>query len=569
MILKASQRMGAADLATHLMNGVDNELVEVAEVRGTVAQDLQSAFAEYEAAAAGTRCKEPLYSLSLSPPVRIDRAAYFAALDRIEQKLGLSGQPRAVVFHIKDGREHCHAVWSRIHVEDGRLKAIQMSHDHARLMDLSVGFFRELEVPLPDGLTQWADRNPERFTRPGQDFTRAEKEQSAATGETVAERRKAITDAFRGSDSSEAFVAALEAAGYTVAIGDKRAFVVLDRNAQIFSLARQVEGATTRDVKAKLAGIAGVPDVQKAKAILSARAQARLDRVMTAANAETDNKRRELDKRQRLDALVVFLRRVRQLRRDAEERLVLKAKHKAEMDELARSRDSRLRKALSRVPGVGAIIRYFEQRTDLDMLERQRREREALERRQKITLLRHDRTESHIAKVHHREALALGRQELCKEMRKTMLEHRQALKEGRISASFGIDKKPADMSDLEWIARGQRRGADDAERRRRVERNQERLLEGRTEHVEALKDSDELLASNPTIRAYRENAADMLRRSQPAGRTSQGPDDSLGSALFRATDTLSEHQNDVPETDRQRPPPTRPSPDNPSKGKPH
>jgi len=569
MILKGAQRAGAADLATHLMNGVDNEIVEVAEVRGAVAQDLLGAFAEFEAAAAGTRCKEALYSLSVNPPVRIDRAAYFEALDRIEQRLGLTGQPRAVVFHVKDGREHCHAVWSRIQTDGDRLKAIPMSHDHARLMDLSVGFFRELEVPLPFGLEAWVAKNPERFTRPGQDFTRAEKEQSAATGETVAERRKAITEAFRGSDSAATFAAALEAAGYVLAKGDKRGFVVVDQNAQVFSLARQIDGATTRDVKAKLAGIAGVPDVQKAKAILKERAQARLDRVMTAAKAQIETKTRELDKRQRLDALIVFLRRVRQLREHAEERLALKAKHKAEMDELARSRDGRLRKALAKVPGLGAIIRYFEQRTDLELLERQRREREALERRQKIILQRHVHTEAKIDKIHRREALALGRRELCKEMRKAMLEHRLALREGRISASFGMDKKPADMSDLEWVARSRRRDADDAERARRADRNNARLKEGRNEHVDALTDSDALLATNPTVRAYRENAADMLARAHAAGRASKGPDDGLGAALFRAADALPEHQNNVSETDRQRPPPARPSPDNPSKGKPN
>ena len=32
---------------------------------------------------------------------------------RTEQALGLADQPRAVVFHVKEGREHCHVVWSR------------------------------------------------------------------------------------------------------------------------------------------------------------------------------------------------------------------------------------------------------------------------------------------------------------------------------------------------------------------------------------------------------------------------------------------------------------------------
>ena len=64
MILKGSQRAGGSDLATHLMNSFDNELVEIAELYGTVAGDLHGAFAEMEAVAAGTRAENYLYSLS-------------------------------------------------------------------------------------------------------------------------------------------------------------------------------------------------------------------------------------------------------------------------------------------------------------------------------------------------------------------------------------------------------------------------------------------------------------------------------------------------------------------------
>lgn len=98
MILKGNARGGGADLALHLMNAFDNERVEVGQVRGTVAEDLHGAFGEYEALAAGTRCRRPLYSLSINPSAPLSPERYFAAIDRIEKGLGLSGQPRAVVF---------------------------------------------------------------------------------------------------------------------------------------------------------------------------------------------------------------------------------------------------------------------------------------------------------------------------------------------------------------------------------------------------------------------------------------------------------------------------------------
>ena len=67
MILKGNQRGGGQQLAVHLLNSFDNERVEVAEVRGAVAQDLSGAFAEWAAEARGTKCRKNLYSLSLNP----------------------------------------------------------------------------------------------------------------------------------------------------------------------------------------------------------------------------------------------------------------------------------------------------------------------------------------------------------------------------------------------------------------------------------------------------------------------------------------------------------------------
>ncbi len=64
----------------------------------------------------GTRCTQYLFLLSLNPPEasRLPEAAFEEAVDRIEQSLGLAGQPRAIVLHEKDGWRHAHCVWSRI-----------------------------------------------------------------------------------------------------------------------------------------------------------------------------------------------------------------------------------------------------------------------------------------------------------------------------------------------------------------------------------------------------------------------------------------------------------------------
>ena len=128
MILVGNQRGGARDLAQHLMK-TENERVEVAELRGFVAEDLDGAFQESYAISRATQCKQHLFSLSLNPPkgAEVSNAQFMDAVTRAESKLGLSGQPRAVVFHEKRGddgelRRHAHAVWSRIDVDD--MKAV-------------------------------------------------------------------------------------------------------------------------------------------------------------------------------------------------------------------------------------------------------------------------------------------------------------------------------------------------------------------------------------------------------------------------------------------------------------
>lgn len=109
MILKASERGDAPQLARYLLAIRDNDHVELHDVRGFASEDLGEAFNEADAIASGTRCKNYRFSMSLNPPqgenVSID--AFEQAIAEIERKLGL-------VFHEKDGRRHAHVVWSRI-----------------------------------------------------------------------------------------------------------------------------------------------------------------------------------------------------------------------------------------------------------------------------------------------------------------------------------------------------------------------------------------------------------------------------------------------------------------------
>jgi len=141
MILKASQRGGGAQLAHHLLRTDENDHVQIHEIPGFVASDLHGVFKEAHAISRGTRCRQFLFSLSLSPPEResVPVEVFEGAIKAVEDKIGLSGQPRAIVFHEKEGRRHAHCVWSRI--DAGSMKAINLPHFKWKLQDIPSALF--------------------------------------------------------------------------------------------------------------------------------------------------------------------------------------------------------------------------------------------------------------------------------------------------------------------------------------------------------------------------------------------------------------------------------------------
>lgn len=154
MILTGSQHDSGQELATQLLNADNNQRVEILSLRGCIAQDLHGAFEEWYAQSKRTKCLKYLYSLSIIPDRAqggISRAQYFDLVGRIEEKLGLSRQPRAVVLHVhNDGREHWYIVWSRI--DTAKSQAVNFSHDRQKLRRVAQEFALDYGITLPSGM---------------------------------------------------------------------------------------------------------------------------------------------------------------------------------------------------------------------------------------------------------------------------------------------------------------------------------------------------------------------------------------------------------------------------------
>ncbi|MEM9030141.1 MAG: AAA family ATPase [Pseudomonadota bacterium] len=253
MILEGNERGFGAELARHLMNARDNDHVTVHTVRGFVAEDLHGAFAEAEAISRGTKCQKYLFSMSLNPPpsesVSVDQ--FEAAIAQTEAKLGLAGQPRAVVFHEKDGRRHAHAVWSRIDAE--RMTAINLSHYKRKLTALSHDLYLEHGWRMPDGLRDHAQRDPSNTSR-------QETQQAKRLGRDRAETKAMFRACWEGSDSRAAFAAALKDQGFLLARGERRGFVAVDGDGKVWSLSRWC-GVKPREMRARLGPEAELPSV--------------------------------------------------------------------------------------------------------------------------------------------------------------------------------------------------------------------------------------------------------------------------------------------------------------------
>lgn len=257
MILKASQRGGGQDLAVHLMRVDENDHVRLHELRGFAANNLKGAFKEAHAVSLGTKCRQYLFSLSLNPPenTNVDVATFENAIERIEERLNLQGQPRAIVFHEKEGRRHAHCVWSRIDAET--LTARQMSHFKVKLRDLSRALYMEHDWKLPAGLMNSEARDP-------RNFTLAEWQQAKRRGEDPRTIKEVVQECWAASDGRAAFAGALKERAYFLAKGDRRGFVVVDLHGDVHALSRVLD-RKTKEVTARLGAPDDLPSVDQTR----------------------------------------------------------------------------------------------------------------------------------------------------------------------------------------------------------------------------------------------------------------------------------------------------------------
>jgi hypothetical protein len=369
MILKASQRAGAKQLGQHLLRTDDNDYVEIHEIRGFASDDVIGAMREAYAVSRGTKCKQFLFSVSLSPPqeesVSVDVVE--DAIARIEERCGLAGQPRIVVFHEKNGRRHAHCVWSRIRADT--LKALNLSHFKLKLQEVSRELYIENDWKMPRGFIDVSERNL-------LNFTREEWQQAKRIGRNPQAIKRVFQDCWAMSDSLKAFRSALEYRGYHLAKGDRRAFVAVDYQGEVDAIARWV-GVRTKQVLERFGEPDKLPSVDEAQAELARKVAAKLTVFRMEARSEFEKARTGLLETRRV-----------MVAQQRDERLWLKDMQAVRWNDESRMRQSRLRRGLKGiwdwVTGRSATIRAQNEEEWQIAMSRDQTERQALIDRQLV-----------------------------------------------------------------------------------------------------------------------------------------------------------------------------------------
>ena len=316
-------RGSGGELAAHLQKH-ENEHIEIFELRGFMADDLEGAFAEARAMSNATKCQKYLFSLSVNPPPGEEVATpdFLEAIDQAEKRLGLLGQPRAIVFHEKLGRRHAHAVWSRI--DPFLMKAVDHPFFKRRLNSLARELHLEHGWEIPKGFFNAAETDP-------RNFTLAEWQQAKRVNKDPRVIKQVFQEAWASSDSKATFAHALEEHGYFLARGNKRPYVAVDCHGEVYGVARQT-GVKTKNVRQRLGDANALPDIDAVKARVAGeliplmkRFKGELVRVAKAQGKEFEAARERLVEDQR------------------RERSALKEKLALRRSNEARMRSSRLR----------------------------------------------------------------------------------------------------------------------------------------------------------------------------------------------------------------------------------
>lgn len=266
MIINGNCRGDGVQAGKYITDIGENERVEVLEqwqdYGHDPAENVRQAVQDFDLWSKSTLGEKGLYHAQINPHPDFDGMTpetWKHCADHLEKKLGLEGQPRVMTLHTKNGRTHAHVIWARTDLETNKL--INISHSRIKQKEagreLSEELYPEIEI----------NRRPSK----GKSYDQDEQQQHERKKMSVQERREAVAEDWQQSRDGETFIKRLEGRGYILAQGDRRGFVLVDREGDVYNPVKDLTktlGVKTKEFRERL-GIdpASLPTVDEAKAI--------------------------------------------------------------------------------------------------------------------------------------------------------------------------------------------------------------------------------------------------------------------------------------------------------------
>lgn len=168
------------------------------------------------------------------------------AASRIENAIGLEGQPRAIAFHqdLATGHEHMHVAWSRLCTDTMKARPLP--------------FFKRCLQKASRSLEKELGLSPVPSTRPGPirySPTPAEERQAQRLGTNIHEIRETIRKCFDSAARGRVFQEALARQRFTLARGERRDFVAVDPAGGVHALGKRILGVSAAEIRTRLADL--------------------------------------------------------------------------------------------------------------------------------------------------------------------------------------------------------------------------------------------------------------------------------------------------------------------------
>ncbi|OEK03278.1 hypothetical protein BFP97_17870 [Roseivirga sp. 4D4] len=256
MVINGQAVKGAKRLANHLLKD-ENEKVSILEISGVAINDsLYHALRDMEDMGKLTNSQsgKVLYHANINPRKNemLTPEQYIKSCDALMEKLKFVGQPRAIVLHQKNGREHAHLVVQLADIEKRKLKPI--SNNYYKHKEVS----RELEKSF-----ELAKTNEEKS---GRSYNQAEAQQAKRLSKRQKSIRNIIRTCYEYSKDGSDFVSRLAQNQFYLAMGKR--VVVIDSLGNPLSLTRQLRHfKTSKEIKDKISDVLNnLPTVENVQA---------------------------------------------------------------------------------------------------------------------------------------------------------------------------------------------------------------------------------------------------------------------------------------------------------------